>query len=598
MSAPVVVNSAVEKALAEFKAIKTRRAPNEKIWDLIAQYVLTRKRGFSSATNDGAFYLYGDVYDNTAAKATAIAASAYVGALWKNGARTFRISPPKSIKNLSTKVKEYYTEVNRRVTKHMEHRDAGFTTAFFEYMLEEVAFGTSAIGVFRAKEGSKHKLEFRAMELKSLYVVEDAMGRVAKVFYEVELDASQLVDEYGSAALTDKVKAAYESNDFTTKFKVLWIIRPRKRYNPKIKNNQNMPWESIHILEEDKIELRNSGFWDNQIKVVRFYKNQGEEYGRSAGMDALPSIIEVNGAKEIIHKTGEKELMPPLYVLDDGSFGGGFIDQSPNALNVLDISSRISNTAPIGVVGTTGDAQLMLKLVEMLRDEILSHFSVDRLLDLNNQTRMTLGEAQIRNEMRSDSNGGTYSRQMDEGLTPLIQTAIGMLAEDGELGVIKGSPQEKALLTQGIEPLYIPDEVIKARTQGEDIFDIEYISPAARILRSEELRGVMNYLQFAGQFYPVAPEYMLRVNKKVSGELVRDLGGAPPELFNSDEEYADELKKFEESQQLRMQMEMAKTQADVAAKQGSAAQQTAQAEATRSGMGGGGAPGGTGISMI
>ncbi len=62
------------------------------------------------------------------------------------------------------------------------------------------------------------------MPLKNLYVVEDARGRVVKEFYEFEYDAFQLVDEYGDAAKTDKVKAALETNNRATKFKTLWLV--------------------------------------------------------------------------------------------------------------------------------------------------------------------------------------------------------------------------------------------------------------------------------------------------------------------------------------------------------------------------------------
>jgi hypothetical protein len=388
----------VDALLKEFSAVKSRRTLWEDMFELIARYVFSRKQGFTSESVAGEFLMHGDVFDDTATLALNQMVSSLVGSLWKNGARTFKITRPVVVPE-TTAIKEYYKEINRRIVVQMEHPRAGFGTSFQEYMLENGAFGTSGMGVFPTKTGSDHRIDYRAMGLKHMWICEDASGRVYKIFYEVEWNASQLFDEYGAQVLAvENIKTAYDTYNYEKLFKVLWVVRPREGYDPtKPKNNQNMPIESIHILQENKIELRNSGFQDLPIKVTRFYKNEGEEYGRSPAMEALPSIITINAFWEMVTRATEKSLAPPLYLLDDGSFGGGIIDTSPDALNILDVSSRITNTAPIGVVGTVGEMQSAVKMIEALTQQVVKHFFVDRLLDLNNQTRMTLGEAQIRN---------------------------------------------------------------------------------------------------------------------------------------------------------------------------------------------------------
>lgn len=584
----------VDLLLKEFKSVQSRRTLWENVFELIARYVLSRKQGFTSETSEGDFYTHGDVYDDTATLANNQMVSSLVGALWKNGARTFRIVKPKSIPE-STNVKEYYQEINRRIVTQMEHSKAGFGTSFQEYMLENGAFGTSGMGVFPTKQGSDHRIDYRAMGLRHMWICEDSSGRVSKIFYQVELNAFQLLEEYGPEAVmgTEAIKSALETFNYDKKFKVLWVVRPRTEYDPtKPKNNQNMPIESVHILIEAKTELRNSGFKDLPIKVTRFYKNEGEEYGRSPAMEALPSIVELNAFWEMITKATEKNLAPPLYLLDDGSFGGGIIDTSPNSLTVLDMTSRISNTPPIGVIGTVGEMQSTIKVIEVLVQQVIKHFFVDRLLDLNNQTRMTLGEAQIRNELRADSLGAIYNRQMDECLTPVIERTIGILVEAGDFGVVKGSPEEIQERSLGKEPLYIPDELVEADAQKIEIYNIEYISPAMRILRSEELRGVMSTWQFAGAFGQAIPEFLIMLDKKASLRKVAELSGAVDDIFLSDEAYEKAFQEYIQMKQQQAQLQAEQVQAETAAKQGSAAQQNAQAQATQMG---GPASGGQGM---
>lgn len=90
-------------------------------------------------------------------------------------------------------------------------------------------------------------------------------------------------------------------------------------------------------------------------------------------------------------------------VLDDGTLGAGEIDDSPNGVTVVNVSGRISNQDPIKPLYTVGELQSVENHTEQLRQQITQAFFIDRLLDLNNDTRMTLGEAQIRNRIRGES---------------------------------------------------------------------------------------------------------------------------------------------------------------------------------------------------
>lgn len=576
----------IDPILKEFSAVKIRRAPWEPVWELIARYMYQRKQGFTTVGSPGDFYNHDDVMNNVAGESLQSMISSIDGALWKNGGRTFRIKPPRQIR-VTDEIKEFYKEINSRKDYQMEHEKAAFGTARMEAFGDGAAFGTDGIGVFPAPKGSEHKVEYKAMSLKSLYVVEDAKGRVYKEFYETEFTAFQLIDEYGEVARTDKVKALLEVNNHETKMKVLWVVRPRGDYSPAGSGQQVFSYESIHILEDEKVVLREAGFSGNAIVVSRFYKNEGEEYGRSAGFNALDPTISINAVDELLAKGFELSAFPSWYVLDDGTLGNGVIDRSAAGVIPIDAtSSKITGLAPIGQIGNVGDLNGALKLRDALVLEIRGHFFVDKLTDLNNKTRMTLGEAQIRNELRAESVGSIFSRQIEEKLTPVIRRTIKILEEAGEFGVESNSTQHVMLKAEGKEPLLIPVELVTLRTQGIEIYQIEYISPAARILRSEELRGVISVWQFAAAFGAISPELGLRIDKKRSMELVQDLYGASGDILLSEDKYEEALKAFQESQAMMMQARMTALAADVKAKEASANQQNAQADATAGGMNG------------
>lgn len=273
----------IDATLKEFSAVKARRAPWEPVWELIARYMLQRKQGFSGSTAPGEFYTSDDVYDNTAGQALQTMISSLDGALWKNGARTFRIKMPRQARDTEDH-RKFYREINARLIEQMEHEKAAFGTARMESFTEGAAFGTDGLGVFAAPPGSDHKIEYKAMALKNLYIVEDAKGRVVKLFYEVEYTASQLVGEYGEKAMTDKVKALLEVNNHDTKLKVLWVVRPREDYVKDGPGLTRWSYESIHILEDEKIVIREAGYSGCPVIISRFYKNEGKNTAGAPGI--------------------------------------------------------------------------------------------------------------------------------------------------------------------------------------------------------------------------------------------------------------------------------------------------------------------------
>lgn len=577
---------AIDDILKEFQAVKARRAAWEPVWELIARYMLQRKQGFTTTSgNPNDFYSHDDVYDNTAGQALHSMVSSIDGALWKNGARTFRIKKPRQANN-STEIKQFYAELNARVIGQMEHEKAAFGTARQEALLEGGAFGTDAIGVFKSKPRAKHKVEYRALPLKNLYVVEDARGRVVKEFYEFEYTAQQLIGEYGEVARTDSVKALLESQNYDAKLKVLWLVEPRDQIDPESDGPERMSYSSIHILVQDKVVVRESGYNGNPIVVSRFYKNEGWEYGLSPGYNALNPTIELNAFIEMMSKGIELSVLPSWYTLGE-PFGNGVIDRSPGKVIPIDVTdSKITGMAPIGQIGTVGNLTPGLKLIEWLTEEIRNHFLVDKLTDLNNQSRMTLGEAQIRNELRADNTGSIFSRQIDEKLTPVIRRTLAILDDEGDLGVIPGSDKDIRLQATGRESLYIPDELLDLMDQGVEIYNIEFISPAARILRAEELRGILSTWQFAAAFSAADPKLMMKLSATRTVELINDLNGSPDEILVSDDEFQAAVQAWQQQQQMMMQIQAAQSAADIAAKNASANQQNAQAEATKGGMNG------------
>ena len=70
------------------------------MYQLIGEYVLTRKQNFQTASQPGEF-LTEQLYSCTAPNANQVLASALIGNLWPNGARSLKLERPRNIPDRS-----------------------------------------------------------------------------------------------------------------------------------------------------------------------------------------------------------------------------------------------------------------------------------------------------------------------------------------------------------------------------------------------------------------------------------------------------------------------------------------------------------------
>jgi len=519
----------VKKILSRNNELKAQKNTWLDQWQLIGEYIHTRRMDFTSVRQPGEF-LTREVFDSVGPKSAKTAASSLLSMLWPQSTRRFRLRPPKGLQE-THEIKTYYEAVTARVIDVMDDPRAGLPMALDEYMLEQVTFGTAGIDVL---PDPKTKVSYKAWGVKHISISEDRYGFVDTIYIEVEKTVEVVVKEYGIDKVSERVRKLFNEDKHDENVRILIAIEPRLVRDSKKTGNRDMPFQSVHIEIEKKHILRESGFSEVPIKVVRFWKLLGEKYGRSPGMDALSDILEANAIWEAVTIGIEKNLDPPLGVLDDGKLGGGDIDTSAGAITVFNITGRAGEKNPIFPLFTVGEIKQALQLLESLSQSIADHFFIDRLLDFNNETRMTLGEAQLRNRLRNSSLGGIFTRQIAEGFSPIVERTFNVLFSQGEMGVVRGSVDEIIQRDiEGQEPLIIPEAVAKLIQRGKDVYNIEYFTPAMRIMQAEESEGMMRTWEFAGVIAQGVPQVLDNLDEDVSLRRFGFLQGAPSEMMRA-----------------------------------------------------------------
>lgn len=556
-----MANPRIDAILHRFKTLKARKQSLVPLYELISEYVYNRKYEGYGVPNAGIF-ADEDIYDNTAQRANGIMANVMVNNIWPNGPRTFSVGRTWDTPD-TEEIKKYFEYVNQQMYSVMDNTRAGLQTALDEYMLDQGAYGISGVYVEEKDKDSAVPIRYKSWGIKDMLVDEGPDGLIDTIFSEKEISIRNAVRIYGLDKLPSFARELYNKGEVEKPLKILHVIEPRLDRDPDKKGVKDMPIASIHVELSTRKILKDSGLEEMPVFVGRFSKVPGEIYGRSPAMCAMADILEINAVREAISVATEKQLDPPLAVYDDGALGGGDIDTSAGGVTVFSVSGRLNTGKPIEPLYTVGELQSSYTHIDTLKETINNHFYLDMLLDFNNETRMTLGEAQLRNALRGQSLGAFYARQENEVVTPIIERTFNILLKRGRLGVVTGSREEMEFLTRGMQPVYIPEVLVQKMMNGEDIYEITYLSPAKRTMQSEELRGIIETANFAVGVAPANAEVLDNIDFDKLISRVAKLSGAPIELIK-DSVTVQKIREARANQQAQlMQLEQARQQSEI-----------------------------------
>lgn len=511
--------AATDKTAQEYRVrydqMNSDKGPWNVLFQRLAEVFMTRKSNFTRTITPGEF-LGEDLYDNSGQFAAMLCASVLFSLTWPDTSRAFRIKPVRKLMNIPG-IEELFRFWNEEIQAAFDNPRAGFRTNAAEFFNEYVVFGTSGLGVFEGPEDDNSlPLVFSSWAIKGLCISENAQGFVDTIFYEEERTTAQAVEEYGLDNVHENVAKNYRDGKYLEKVRVLKVIEPRKftakdltADGVKKEGVFSLPYRSLYLdITNNKI-MRESGFHEFPVAVGRMFKMVNEVFGRSCGMLALPDAETLNAVTEGIVKATEKQLDPPLAVLDDGRLGGGVVDTSAGGLTVFNASGRLTGDKVVFPIYTVGEMQSAKDLQEVYKGSLTQAFFLDRLLDFNNQVQMTAYETSIRNKMRGESLSSIFARLETENYTPLVERAFNILFRRGMLGVVHQNLADKLKTLWdkilGRETVVIPEQVVAAIEAGLDVFEVEYISPAKRFMQSEKLQGYLNvadYLANAGAAIP------------------------------------------------------------------------------------------------
>jgi len=576
---PIAGGTKLEKLKRARVGYQTAKINFNNQYAQLSQYYYQIKQSYQTYTPQiiqGQFENDGNINDNVGGKAAKLMASALMGMVWKDESGTFRIIPSKHLPDTQA-IKDYFKRISDDTAIYMERPKSRLTTSLFKTILESVVYGTS--GMVTQKGSYETPLKYYNKSILSFYIGYNKEGEIKELFIDYNLSADELWDRYGPLA-GESVKQAIQNNDHLQRFVMTEAIRPRPIGERKATLGKlGMPFSADLFMPNQEIYLEEGGYESLPLKVLFHDKLEYESYGRGPGMDALPTVVQVNIASEILAIGGELTAQPALGMYDNGSLAGLAVDLSAGALNVFNVAGSVPTEKPIFALYEIGDLRVIYEWYVGLKEEVAGYFLLDKLYDLNAKQRMTLGEAVMRDQIRSDSLTPIFTQIMaflTESLTRSIDILFGM----GLLGVAniedKDDPEVIALRASGITPFQIPPEVLAAQINGVDWYDIQFISPAARIMNNEELNSTLKFLSVMGEAGAISPDFVDVIDPDGTAQKLKELTATDSIVTRS----LEQRKAIRESR-AKAQLEIAKV--EVQAKVAAANQANAQAAAARSG---------------
>jgi hypothetical protein len=499
---------------------KSTAATYKPLWDDISKFVGIQVRPDYIWNNNQVKSQQLDEYvdDPTASISVNQFGDYLTGIMWATGDKVVDIVPSRYVLELVDEevVKPYYNFATDQLLYHMNHVDAGYSTALRSYAYDQAAFGTSGIGLFENKDFrngiADNALITRTFGIDNSVCDEGKSGVIEIIFAPYHWKVNRIVGEFCTedgqisdklvAKLPKPIRDAYNKGNYNDEFTIIFGVFPRKDYSPKLKGKRGTRYRGVWFMEtntsKDNAIFFEEDFEERPISIARMIKIRGDIYGRSSGTMLISTIRSVNfmisETIEIIEKMGN----PALGIWNNAIFGDSVLDSSPDGLTVFNQALAGGADKPTFPLYDVGDPSGIIKfLVPYLNEKIVTAFKIDALLDFSSAKQMTATESLQRYAIRGKSLSGMLLQQKNERLTPDVRRAISILRNVGELGADPRTQEAlvKKLKANKRDNRIIPQEVVQVMESGRPWYELRWNNELEKLTRTETVQALVQVIQ-------------------------------------------------------------------------------------------------------
>lgn len=233
------------------------------------------------------------------------------------------------------------------------------------------------------------------------------------------------------AEIPADIQARYDSGEWARNIEVIHIIYPNTERKKGVKGTNGVEYKGVYFLNSDKADWRVDE--DYRIKQFAYFqdvKMKGELYARSDATSVINSIKTLNDTVGIAMLNAEQLGNPPKVVNTD-VLAGEQVNVSPGATLLASGEMGLAG-APVLQTMSVGNAGSIVQfLAPYLKESITQFFGVDKMLDFNNKSNMTLGETLQRAVIRNQTLLPVYMLYRNQIVLPLAKIVAKLTIMEG-----------------------------------------------------------------------------------------------------------------------------------------------------------------------
>lgn len=418
-------------------------------------------------------------------------------------------------------VVDWYADCSYRAMRLLNQ--SNFANRMAELNLNRATVGTGAM--ICDETGNRHApFRFHFAPIGS-YVFDENLEGTADVFKEeFEATAAQLEKRFPTGNFGTKINEALANPDrkYREKFKIVHIIKPREKRDPKKFDNVNFAYADFYIADDDEVLIFETGQHEFPGMVSRFQSGaDGSKWGVSPVRKAMPAIAQANFLQEQLDLLLDVQINPRI--LAEAS-AVGEINMNPGQKTLLRGGLAGQQHAPVREWLTGGNYPLGKDRIADKQNQIRKLFYHGMWADLARvEKEMTAEEVRAIREQSETLFVGINSR-FESDMNPMLSTR--MFGICLRAGVFKPIPQQLARETNGFVDL--PDPLVSFQTN---------LSRALRRKVVEDGDAFFLRLERAAQLFgpDVLDEFDIAIHMR---EVARSFGLKSPTI-RSEEEVAE-----------------------------------------------------------
>lgn len=521
-------------------ALRNERESWLQHWREIADYLIPRRGKFltlqTGEANKGD-KRNGKIVDETGTLALRTLASGMMAGITSPARPWFKLQAPDPEMMQFGPVRTWLEAVERRMqTVFVRSNLYNVLPVVYE---ELGAFGTAAMAVLEDDEDIVRCYPFTVGE----YMLANGPRMVVDTFYrEFPMTVAQLVGEFGIENVSQGVAQRYREGQLDQWVNVVHAIEPNDRRVMNMPGARGMPFRAVYYelgaAETERQQfLRVEGFEEFPIMAPRWHVLATDVYGRSPGMDALPSLRQISVMVKRKAQAIDKMVNPPM--IAPSSLRGQATSILPGAVTYVDMAAGQAGQSAFRPAFEVNPRvnEMMLDIQNKQRDIERTFFADLFLMFAQTDRReITAREVDVRQEEKLLALGPMLERLHDELLDPLIDRTFSIMARNQ---LLPEAPPEM----RGVE------------------LRVEYISMLAQAQRAVRTASIRDYFTFGIGLAGANPDVLDRMNFDKGVETYGLDIGVPSDLIRAD----DEVKKIRDEKARRAQQAQAMQMTDAAA---------------------------------